>query len=42
MGVRRLAHTEFDAGVLLADLVALLVGEKHVGGETTLGRVGVC
>jgi hypothetical protein len=34
--------TELDAGVLLADLVALLVGEEHVGGETTLGRVGVC
>ena len=35
-------HTELDTGVVLADLVALLVGEKHVGGETTLGRVGVC
>lgn len=34
--------TELDAGVLLADLVALLVGEEHVGGETTLGRVGIC
>jgi hypothetical protein len=36
------ARTELDSGVLLADLVALLVGEEHVGGETALGRVGVC
>lgn len=33
--------TELDAGVLLANLLALLVGEEHVGGETTLGGVGV-
>jgi hypothetical protein len=35
------ALTERDAGVLLADVLALLVGEEHVGGETTLGGVGV-
>jgi hypothetical protein len=34
-------HTELDTGVVLADLVALLVGEEHVGGKTTLGLVGV-
>jgi hypothetical protein len=34
--------TEADAGVLLADLVAVVVGEEHVGRETTLGGVGVC
>lgn len=34
--------TELDTGVFLADLVALVVGEEHVGGKSTLGRVGVC
>ena len=34
--------TEADARVLLADLVAVVVGEEHVGRETTLGGVGVC
>jgi hypothetical protein len=34
-------HTELDAGVVLADLVALVVGEEHVGRETALGLVGV-
>jgi len=34
--------TELDPRVVLADLVALLVGEEHVGGETALGGVGVC
>ena len=34
--------TELDAWVVLADLVALLVGEEHVGGKATLRRVGVC
>lgn len=33
--------TELDAGVLLAHILALLIGEKHVGGQTTLGGVGV-
>lgn len=33
--------TELDAWVVLTDLVTLLVGEEHVGGETTLGGVGV-
>lgn len=33
---------ESDAGVLLPDVVTLLVGEEHVGGEATLGCVGVC
>lgn len=32
---------ELDAGVILTDLVALLIGEEHVGGETTLGGIGV-
>lgn len=34
--------TEADARVLLADVLALLVGEEHVGRETPLGSVGVC
>lgn len=33
--------TELDAGVLFTDVLALLVGEKHVGRQTTLGGVGV-
>jgi hypothetical protein len=33
--------TELDAGVVLADLVTLIVGEEHVCGQTTLGGVGV-
>lgn len=34
--------TELDAGVLLTDVLTLLVGEEHVGRETTLGCVRVC
>ena len=34
-------HTELDTGVVLADLVALLVGEEHVGRKTALGLVGI-
>jgi hypothetical protein len=33
--------TERDTRVLLTDVLTLLVGEEHVGGETTLGGVGV-
>ena len=33
--------TELDARVVLANLLACLVGEEHVGGKTTLGGVGV-
>ena len=33
--------TEGDARVLLANVLTLLVGEEHVGGETTLGGVRV-
>ena len=33
--------TKGDTGVLLANLVTVLVGEEHVGGQTALGRVGV-
>jgi hypothetical protein len=35
------ALTEADAGVLLVDVLALLVGEEHVGRETSLGGIGV-
>lgn len=35
------ALTELDAGVLLTDVLTLLVGEEHVGRETTLGCVRV-
>jgi len=34
--------TELDTWVVLADLVTLLVGEDHVGGEGALWRVWVC
>ncbi len=34
-------HTEGDTGVLIADVLTLLVGEEHVGGQTTLWRVWV-
>lgn len=34
-------HTELDAGVVLADLLATVIGEEHVSRETTLGCVGV-
>lgn len=39
---RCLKHTERNTGVFLPDVFALLVGEEHVGGETTLGSIGVC
>jgi hypothetical protein len=32
---------EGDAWVLIADVLALLVGEKHVRGKTTLGSIGI-
>lgn len=35
-------RTEGDPGVLLSHVVTLLVGEKHVGREATLGGIGVC
>ena len=35
-------HTEADAWVIFTDTVTLLVGEEHVGRETTLRGVGVC
>ena len=34
-------HTEADAGVLLSHIVTLLIGEEHVGRQTTLGGIGV-
>jgi hypothetical protein len=40
MGVER-RLTKLDSRVVLTDLLTLLVGEKHVCGKTTLGRVGV-
>lgn len=36
-----MALTEGDTGVLLADLLTVVVGKEHVGGQTTLGGVGV-
>jgi len=33
--------TEADARVLIANVLTLLVGEEHVGRETTLWRVGI-
>jgi hypothetical protein len=38
----RLALTESDTWLLLSYVLALLVGEEHVGGKTTLGGIGVC
>jgi len=32
---------EGDAGVLDAYILTLLIGEEHIGRETTLGRVGI-
>lgn len=40
-GIGVVALTEGDAGVLLADLLTVVVGKEHVGGQTTLGGVGV-
>jgi len=34
-------RTELEVWLLLLQLATLLVGEDHVGRETTLGRVGV-
>lgn len=34
--------TEGNTRVFLTDVLSLLVGEEHVGRETTLGGVGVC
>lgn len=36
-----MSPTKADARVLLSDIVALLVGEEHVSGQTTLGRIGI-
>lgn len=33
--------TEGDTRVLLPHILTLLVGEEHVGGKTTLGRIGI-
>jgi hypothetical protein len=33
--------TKGDTGVLLVDIVTLLVGEEHVGRETSLGGIGI-
>lgn len=41
MGKQRAKRTECDAGVLLADLVTVVVGEEHVGGQTALRGVRV-
>ena len=34
-------HTKGNSRVLLPHIVALLIGEEHVGRQTTLGRIGV-
>lgn len=39
--VQELSHTEGDTRVLLTDLVTVVVCEEHVGGQATLGSVGV-
>jgi hypothetical protein len=39
MGVA--SHTEADARVLVTNVLTLLVGEEHVGRQTTLRRVGI-
>jgi hypothetical protein len=35
-------RTELDAWVVLSDLVAVIVGEEHVGRKSTLWRIGIC
>jgi hypothetical protein len=40
-GSREITPTKADAGVLVAHVLALLIGEEHVGRETSLWGVGV-
>lgn len=40
-GVGRGGRTETDAGILLTDSLAVVIRKEHVGGQTTLGRIGV-
>ena len=35
-------NTEGDVGVLAANIITLLIGEEHVGRETTLWGIGIC
>jgi hypothetical protein len=35
------SYTEADTRVLLTDVISLGIGEEHVGGKTTLWRVGI-
>ena len=41
-GSRGCSLTEADAGVVLANAIALLVGKEHVRGQATLGGIRVC
>jgi hypothetical protein len=41
MNARHRSLTEADARVLDAHILTLLIGEEHVGRETTFGRVGI-
>jgi hypothetical protein len=41
MNARHRSLTEGDARVLDAHILTLLIGEEHVGRETTFGRVGI-
>ena len=36
-----MVRTEADAGILLPHILTLLIGEEHVGGEATLGGIGI-
>ena len=38
---RAIRLTKADAGVLLVDILALFIGEEHVGREASLGGIGV-
>jgi hypothetical protein len=37
----RVGRTKADTWVLITNILTLLICEEHVGGETTLGRVGI-
>jgi hypothetical protein len=34
-------HTESNAGILIPDIVALLIGKEHVGGKSTLRGIRI-
>lgn len=35
------AHTKADARIFFSHVLTLFIGEEHVGGEATLGGIGI-